>query len=138
MADKVMLLPNLGCGRRRGQGIPASQTIDPVTKNVVISLSRCHNGTTTDLIDAIFQQAMESLISISMNSAPINVAAYAVRDDSGPAGKGVRNKSTSDGGSRVVGRGQFRVFALTRQDVEVSNAVVTGTLQHAYLMTLFN
>ncbi|MCD9646201.1 hypothetical protein HAX54_035878, partial [Datura stramonium] len=37
-------------------------TDDPVTENVVIPPSQPQNGTTADMIDTMFQQAMESLV----------------------------------------------------------------------------
>ncbi|MCD9640166.1 hypothetical protein HAX54_025310 [Datura stramonium] len=55
-----------------------------------------------------------SQISSSINGAPTNSAAYTARDNYGPVGRGVGNKSTSDRGSGAVGRGQFQVFALNR------------------------
>ncbi|MCD9642210.1 hypothetical protein HAX54_028896 [Datura stramonium] len=137
MTDRVMLPPNLGWGRRRGRGIPTEQTVNSVTENVVIPPSQPQNGTTADMIAAMFQQAMESLVekiqtqpqtSTSKNGAPTNSAAYAARDNSRPAGRGAGNKSTSDRGSGVVDRGQSQVFALARQDIDASNAIVIGTL----------
>ncbi|MCD7454599.1 hypothetical protein HAX54_025345 [Datura stramonium] len=85
-----------------------------------------------DMIAAMFQKAMESLVekiqsqpqmghykrdfscnhrgpsqtSTSMNGTPTKSDSYAARDNSGPAGRGAGNKSTSDKGSGAVGRGQ--------------------------------
>ncbi|WMV23781.1 hypothetical protein MTR67_017166 [Solanum verrucosum] len=66
--------------------------------------------------------------STSVNSAPTNSAAFTAKDNIGATRKGVENRNANDRGPGTVGRGQSRVFALTRQDVEASNAVVTGIL----------
>ncbi|WMV55096.1 hypothetical protein MTR67_048481 [Solanum verrucosum] len=63
-----------------------------------------------------------------MYSAPTNSVGYTSRYDSGAARNGIKDKNTNERGSGAVGRGQSRVFALTRQDVEASNAVVIGIL----------
>ncbi|XP_059303298.1 uncharacterized protein LOC132055471 [Lycium ferocissimum] len=62
MADRVMLPPNLRWGRRRGRGLSARQTIDPVEEAEETPPSQPQTGTTADAIAAMFQQAMESLV----------------------------------------------------------------------------
>ncbi|MCD9641378.1 hypothetical protein HAX54_027544 [Datura stramonium] len=73
MADRFMLPPNLGWGRRRGRGIPARQTVDPITENVVIPLSQPQNGTTANMIATMFQQAMESLVEKIQTQPQVNM-----------------------------------------------------------------
>ncbi|XP_059294551.1 uncharacterized protein LOC132047538 [Lycium ferocissimum] len=67
--------------------------------------------------------------------ASVQLAAptQATRNNSGTAGtgnkgRGVGDRATGNHGQGNAGRGQARVFALTRQDVQASNAVVTGIL----------
>ncbi|MCD7457784.1 hypothetical protein HAX54_036162 [Datura stramonium] len=73
MEDRVILPPNLGCDRRRVRGILAEQTIDPVIENVVIPPSQPQNGTTADMIAAIFQQVMESLVEKIQTQPRVNM-----------------------------------------------------------------
>ena len=44
---------------------------------------------------------------------------------------GGRGRGSGGRGSSSAGRGQARVFALSQQDAQASNAVVTGTLNVA-------
>ncbi|XP_072081185.1 uncharacterized protein [Arachis hypogaea] len=57
-------------------------------------------------------------------------SAMSIENSSGPSGRGAggRGQTYNRGGSQR-GRGQARVYALTRQDAQASNAVVAGTLQ---------
>ncbi|XP_072064475.1 uncharacterized protein [Arachis hypogaea] len=57
-------------------------------------------------------------------------SAMSIRNSFGPSGRGAggRGQTYNRGGSQR-GRGQTRVYALTRQDAQASNAVVAGTLQ---------
>ncbi|XP_015165399.1 uncharacterized protein [Solanum tuberosum] len=66
--------------------------------------------------------------STSVNSALTNSAAFTAKDNFGAARKGAENRNANDRGPGTIGRDESRVFALTRQDVEASNAVITGIL----------
>lgn len=63
-----------------------------------------------------------------MNVTSASSTSQTVREDSGLARRGARNKGPSSRGSGVAERGKSPVFAFTRQDEQASNAVVTCTL----------
>ncbi|QHO13950.1 DNA/RNA polymerases superfamily protein [Arachis hypogaea] len=69
--------------------------------------------------------------SIARPTTPMpSSSAMSIGNSSGPSGRGAggRGQTYNRGGSQR-GRGQARVYALTRQDAQASNAVVAGTLQ---------
>ena len=49
-------------------------------------------------------------------------------DAIGSVGRGNKGRGVGGRGSRLVGRGQPRVYALTRQDAQASNVVVASIL----------
>ncbi|MCD7467650.1 hypothetical protein HAX54_005200 [Datura stramonium] len=60
-------------GRRRGRGIPARQTVDPVTENMVIPPSQPQHGTTANMIASMIQQAMEILVEKMQTQPRVNM-----------------------------------------------------------------
>ncbi|MCD7472498.1 hypothetical protein HAX54_013754 [Datura stramonium] len=57
----------------RGRGIPAKQTVDLITENVVIPPWQPQNGTTADMIATMFQQEMESLVEKIQTQPRVNM-----------------------------------------------------------------